>query len=965
MVPTIFFLLLYLLLLPTNGSAQIHQEEGFISAAVSETGLDYAKDLLIHKAISSILQLQLPKIEKSASVRFVGNCRIVLSNISITDVRIGSSYVKTGEKGVTLVASGATANMSMKWGYSCSTWLLPIAVSDSGDASVKVKGMQMGLTADLKNQEGTLQLVLLDYGCYVGELSIKVEGGASWLYQRIVDLFGGEIASAVENSISEEIREGISKLNNSLQSLPKQIPLDETAVLNISFVDNPVLTNSSIEFEINGLFTRRNEVLVSQGYHRESDISSSCGGSLDMIKISLHEDVIKSASLVYFNAIGDGEGSKNIRAVHRVKEKEQGNKPTFKRTLRIFVEDGGKRRVQWELERQATEEPPKKGVPLTTVEQISTQVKQDGRLLCWVPRAQSQVHQGSSVQETNVMKRDVGVQTEEYEIVVLGDVRGVELAGMGEKGTKVGEGVSRSAPCKGKAKMDAQDNTIVTLRDPSTSGGTKCLEPETDSSSSEAEEGEFLDEASIISFFDNEEGLLIEQLEKEYEDQERDQKRRLDDGLEGVASLLEMDGGEGDIRPSFFPMASIDDQALLNTAGWRFIVPQLYKRYPNDEMKLNISVSSPPIVEVTNQDISATIFVDLIIDVLDAGDVIPVACISMEISASCSAKIFRNNIAGSLILNNFSTYLKWSKIGRLHEHLIQQGNGHSTTVQGAVDMVPIQNRDRVKIYIFPGIYRERVFVPRTKPYISFIGKENETHGVVITWNSKSSDIGFNGQALGTYGSATVTVESDYFCANRITFENSVVAVPGGRGMQGVAVRVDSERAMFYQVKFLGTQDTLLDNIGTHYFLNCLIQGKIDFICGSAKSLYEDCHLRSISENHGAIAAHRRDTPYENTGFSFLGCSIEGTGKVYLGRAWGNYSRIIYSNCYMEDIITPEGWTEWNHPSRKMTAVFGEFQCRGRGANRSGRVPWSRSFNYEEARPFLDKSFINGDNWLRL
>ncbi|KAF7808584.1 putative pentatricopeptide repeat-containing protein [Senna tora] len=37
-------------------------------------------------------------------------------------------------------------------------------------------------------------------------------------------------------------------------------------------------------------------------------------------------------------------------------------------------------------------------------------------------------------------------------------------------------------------------------------------------SSSEAEEGEFLDEASMISFFENEEGLLIEQLEKEYED---------------------------------------------------------------------------------------------------------------------------------------------------------------------------------------------------------------------------------------------------------------------------------------------------------------------------------------------------------------------------------------------------------------------------------------------------------------
>ncbi|KAF7838908.1 uncharacterized protein G2W53_007390 [Senna tora] len=154
---------------------------------------------------------------------------------------------------------------------------------------------------------------------------------------------------------------------------------------------------------------------------------------------------------------------------HGVKEKEQGNKSTFKRTLRIFLEEGGKRRVQW-----------------------------------------SQVQQGSSVQEivveTDDMKRDVGVQTEKDEIVVLGDVRDVELAGKGQKGTNMGE----SAPCKGKAIMEVQEITNVTLRDPSSSGVIKCLEPETDSSLSEVEEGEFLDGASIISFFDNEEGLLIE-----------------------------------------------------------------------------------------------------------------------------------------------------------------------------------------------------------------------------------------------------------------------------------------------------------------------------------------------------------------------------------------------------------------------------------------------------------------------
>lgn len=73
----------------------------------------------------------------------------------------------------------------------------------------------------------------------------------------------------------------------------------------------------------------------------------------------------------------------------------------------------------------------------------------------------------------------------------------------------------------------------------------------------------------------------------------------------------------------------LPDQALLNTAEWRFLVPQLYKLYPNDDMNLNISASSPPVVQVADHDIEATIFLDIIIDVLEAGEVIPVACISV------------------------------------------------------------------------------------------------------------------------------------------------------------------------------------------------------------------------------------------------------------------------------------------------------------------------------------------------
>lgn len=47
----------------------------------------------------------------------------------------------------------------------------------------KVEGMEIGLSLGLKNQQGSLKLSLLECGCYVKDISIHLDGGASWLYQ--------------------------------------------------------------------------------------------------------------------------------------------------------------------------------------------------------------------------------------------------------------------------------------------------------------------------------------------------------------------------------------------------------------------------------------------------------------------------------------------------------------------------------------------------------------------------------------------------------------------------------------------------------------------------------------------------------------------------------------------------------------------------------------------------------------
>ncbi|EOA15166.1 hypothetical protein CARUB_v10028546mg [Capsella rubella] len=295
----------------------------------------------------------------------------------------------------------------------------------------------------------------------------------------------------------------------------------------------------------------------------------------------------------------------------------------------------------------------------------------------------------------------------------------------------------------------------------------------------------------------------------------------------------------------------------------------------------------------------------------------------------------------------------------------KNGGGDSVTVQGAVDMVPYSNSQRVKIFILPGFYREKVSVPRSKPYISFIGNESYAEDTVISWSDKASDLDSDGKELGTYRTASVSIESDFFCATAITFENTVVAEAGEKGKQAVALRIIGDKAVFYKVRVLGSQDTLFDESGSHYFYQCYIQGNVDFIFGNGKSLYQDCDIHSTAKRYGAIAAHHRDSETEDTGFSFVNCDINGTGMVYLGRAWGNYSRTVYSNCFIADIITPVGWSDWKDPERQRKVMFGEYNCRGRGAERGGRAPWSKTLTRDEVKPFLGREFIYGDQWLRL
>ncbi|KAL8166946.1 hypothetical protein V2J09_008445 [Rumex salicifolius] len=416
--------LIFLSLSGTHAIAQLNSDkESFISVSITEKGIDFLKGLLIDKAISSFTPLEIPPIEKYVKIPVVGKVRIVLSKITIYHIDVNSSDINSDESGVSVTALGATAKLSMNWEYSYTAWV--IEVSDRGKASVEVKDMEIGLTVSLDNNEGKLRLSLVESGCDIHDIDIDLDGGASWLYQGLVDAFSQKIESAVEDAISKKIRDGILKVDSRLQSLPKEIVVDETSALNVTVVHGPSISESSIDIGISGLFmSRSNPVIMFKEWHERGSVFHK--GPSKMVAMSLHEDVFNSASLVYFDADY----------------------------------------MRWTVDK-------------------------------------------------------------------------------------------------------------------------------------------------------------------------------------------------------------LPDQSLLNTSNWKSIVPQLYQQFPDEEMNLNILVTSSPSVEISNKNVTVMIHSDVSLGVLDGGEEIQVVCMAVVISATGFAKILRNNLTGSIDLDDIYMSLKWSKIGEIQLDLVQ------------------------------------------------------------------------------------------------------------------------------------------------------------------------------------------------------------------------------------------------------------------------------------------------------
>lgn len=285
------------------------------------------------------------------------------------------------------------------------------------------------------------------------------------------------------------------------------------------------------------------------------------------------------------------------------------------------------------------------------------------------------------------------------------------------------------------------------------------------------------------------------------------------------------------------------------------------------------------------------------------------------------------------------------------------GSAKYKTVQEAVMAVPAGTAESpVVIRIRPGIYKELIYVQREKRFFKFVGEDATK--TILTYDLNANLIGKDNKPIGTFRTPSTIIDADDFTAENITFENS--AGPVG---QALAIRVDGDRVIFRNCRFLGWQDTILLNRGRQYFENCYIAGHVDFIFGAATAFFEKCRLHALKDGYITAASTPDNQPY---GFVFSNCTISGETpdvRTYLGRPWRAFSSVIFLNTQMSNVVREAGWHNWNFPEREKTARYAEFDSRGPGSSLKGRVGWAKQLSKAEARMITVRSVLAGtDNW---
>ncbi|KAH1084088.1 hypothetical protein J1N35_023849 [Gossypium stocksii] len=296
----------------------------------------------------------------------------------------------------------------------------------------------------------------------------------------------------------------------------------------------------------------------------------------------------------------------------------------------------------------------------------------------------------------------------------------------------------------------------------------------------------------------------------------------------------------------------------------------------------------------------------------------------------------------------------------------KDGSGNFNTIKDAMSHIPLNAQKPFVIYIKEGTYEENLIFSYNMTNVALIGDGKEK--TRITGHLNAAD------GINTFNTATVAVNGDFFFAKNIGFENTAGAIK----LQAVALMMISDFAVVYNCSIDGYQYTLYVHSKRQFYRDCTISGTIDFVFGDAAAVFQNCKFvvrKPLKGQQNVITAQGRSDERQPTGIVIQNSTIVADDELvpfknehptFLGRPWGNFSRTIIMETFIDDLVKHEGWAVWDGHWGLTTSYYSEYNNHGPGSATTHRVSWPaiKKLSPMTALGFTPASFFFGDDWIK-
>lgn len=256
-----------------------------------------------------------------------------------------------------------------------------------------------------------------------------------------------------------------------------------------------------------------------------------------------------------------------------------------------------------------------------------------------------------------------------------------------------------------------------------------------------------------------------------------------------------------------------------------------------------------------------------------------------------------------------------------------------------------------------GVYRQKLILKT--PGLRLLGEGADK--TVLVYDDYAKKLDALGREYNTFRTWSVAVCADDVVMRDLSIVNDALD-PGGKG-QEVALSVCGDRFYMEDCTLRSTQDTLFlgplpDDLIVRYdgflpdelrqsrplsqrFVNCRIEGSVDFIFGCGEASFDSCEIVSVFDGRsvGFVAAPAHELR-QDRGFLFRRCRFTAgdgveDGSVFLARPWRDYGLARFEDCAYGPHLAKAGFDPWRDSGRDRSARFYETPAV------AGRVSWVR------------------------